>query len=92
MASIDDLKTEVESYVADVNADTKTLGDKIAALTAASNANADPAKIDALLQEVKDAHAALASTVAAAPAATGSGSSSSGSSSGSSSSGSSSTP
>lgn len=69
---VEDLATEVRSYITDVKADSQTLADKVAALEAGAD-NADADQLAALIAEVKDAHKALDATITAAPAAVTSG-------------------
>lgn len=68
MTAFSDLKTEVESFIADVKTDVDALGAKIAALQAAIDSGASAADIASLTAEVTAAHSALAGTVAAPPA------------------------
>ncbi len=63
-ATIDDVVKEFDSYRDDVKAKVKALGDTIDALRIeVTNATPDPEKVDALLADVKAAHAALVPAV-----------------------------
>ncbi len=66
-AEFDKLKTEVESFIADVQTDVATLGDKVTALQAAVDSGASATDIAGLTAEVTAAHAKLSGTVAAPP-------------------------
>jgi predicted nucleic acid-binding Zn-ribbon protein len=67
MTAFSDLKTEVESFIADVKTDVDALGAKIATLQAAVDSGASAAEIASLTSEVTAAHGTLSGTVAAPP-------------------------